>query len=272
MISSVEESYYRTLSSLHFPYCGYTYKIYNKLTMTSDRPTTTLFLLTSLDGKISTGDNDERDTDTDFHRIVGIKEGLQQYYDLEKYTDRISFNTGSVQAKIGVNTRDLSTVEKHKNLCFVVVDNKPHLTVHGTKFFAMRSKTFYLITTNKNHPAFTLKEKYPNIEILYYPDKIDFIDVFRRFKKDYGIKRVTIQTGGTLNSTLLRLKLIDRVSIVIAPCLIGGKDTPSLISGESLHSEADLLAVKALQLTSCKKLKNNYLHIVYKVLNETEVK
>jgi len=61
-----------------------------------DRPTTTLFLIESLDGKISTGDTDEMDTDKDFRVIAGIKEGLQQYYEIEKYTDIISFNTGSV--------------------------------------------------------------------------------------------------------------------------------------------------------------------------------
>lgn len=236
-----------------------------------DRPTTTLFLIESLDGKISTGDTDEMDTDKDFRVITGIKEGLQQYYEIEKHTDRISFNTGSVQAKIGINKRDLSKVTKEKSLCFVIVDSKPHLNEQGTEYFAKRSKVFYLITTNKNHPAFRLKEKYPNIEILHYPNKIDFVDVFRRFKNDYGIKRVTIQTGGTLNATLLRLKLIDRVSIVIAPCLIGGKDTPSLISGESLHTEKDLPHIKALELMSCKKLKHNYLHLAYRVINDTKL-
>jgi len=35
------------------------------------KPVTTLFLITSLDGKISTGDKDELDVDRDFKRIVG---------------------------------------------------------------------------------------------------------------------------------------------------------------------------------------------------------
>lgn len=233
----------------------------------SDRPITTLFLIESLDGKISTGDTDEMDIDKDFPKIKGVKEGLSQYYELEMHTDIISFITANVQAKIGVNKRDLSKIVKEKSLCFVVVDNKPHLDSHGTEYFAKRSKTFYLVTTNKNHPAFKLKDQYPNIEILYYKKEIDFINVFKRFKKDYGIKRVTIQTGGTLNATLLRLKLIDRVSIVIAPCLIGGKDTPSLIGGASLHTNRDLPHVKALNLLSCKKLKYNYLHLIYNVIN-----
>lgn len=51
-----------------------------------DRPETTLFLLMSVDGKISTGDNDVLDVDKDFPKIDGIKEGLSQYYKLEQET------------------------------------------------------------------------------------------------------------------------------------------------------------------------------------------
>jgi hypothetical protein len=49
----------------------------------NNRPITTLFMLASLDGKISTGYVDTLDVDPDFPRIVGVKEGLHHYYDLE---------------------------------------------------------------------------------------------------------------------------------------------------------------------------------------------
>lgn len=40
-----------------------------------NRPTTTLFMLMSVDGKISTGETDEMDVDQDFPQITGLKEG-----------------------------------------------------------------------------------------------------------------------------------------------------------------------------------------------------
>jgi 2,5-diamino-6-(ribosylamino)-4(3H)-pyrimidinone 5'-phosphate reductase len=52
-----------------------------------NRPFTTLFMLMSVDGKISTGDNDDMDVDADFPNIAGVREGLQQYYDIEAQTD-----------------------------------------------------------------------------------------------------------------------------------------------------------------------------------------
>ena len=51
------------------------------------RPFTTLFLLMSVDGKISTGSTDARDVDADFPRIAGVREGLAQYYDIVQKTD-----------------------------------------------------------------------------------------------------------------------------------------------------------------------------------------
>ena len=69
------------------------------------RPITTLFMLESLDGKITSGNSDALDVDQDWCNIPGVKEGLHQYYEIESTTDYFSLNTGRVMAKIGVNDR-----------------------------------------------------------------------------------------------------------------------------------------------------------------------
>ncbi|MGD0920073.1 MAG: hypothetical protein ABSB22_26855 [Thermodesulfobacteriota bacterium] len=62
------------------------------------RPFTTLFLLVSVDGKITSGDTDELDPDRDWKRIAGVREGLNQYFELEQQTDQFSLNSGRVMA------------------------------------------------------------------------------------------------------------------------------------------------------------------------------
>ena len=47
-----------------------------------NRPITTLFMLSSVDGKISTGATDELDMDKDLPKIEGVREGLYQYYEI----------------------------------------------------------------------------------------------------------------------------------------------------------------------------------------------
>ncbi len=49
-----------------------------------DRPIATLFMLMSVDGKISTGSTDELDIDRDFPKLPGVREGLHQYYEIEQ--------------------------------------------------------------------------------------------------------------------------------------------------------------------------------------------
>lgn len=236
-------------------------------TICMDRPFTTLFMIQSLDGKISPGDVDELDVDKDFPRISGVKEGLHQYYELEKQTDPFSLNSGRVMAKIGVNTR---TQEPQKIGCsFVIIDNQPHLTAAGTIYLAKWVKTLFLVTTNKSHPAFQLRDQYPNIEIIEFSDQINFYELLTRLKTDFGIERLTIQSGGELNSQWLRQGLIDEVSLVIAPCLIGGKNTQSLIGGESLHTFESLKNIKSLELKKCDVLDDNYLHVVYQLNSDT---
>ena len=225
-----------------------------------DRTYNTLFLLISVDGKLSTGSIDERDVDKDFPKIEGIKEGLYQYYDIEKTTDNFSLNSGFVMSKIGVNT-DHSPIHC-PNVNFVIVDNK-NLTEKGVANLCNNLKTLYLVTSNKNHPAYNLKNN--NLVIMYYENEVDFEDVFVKLKQEYGAERVTIQSGGTLNSIFIRKGLVDRLSVVIAPCLIGGKDTPTLVDGKSLVTEEDLKYITSLELEEVNKLENNYLHLLYTI-------
>jgi 2,5-diamino-6-(ribosylamino)-4(3H)-pyrimidinone 5'-phosphate reductase len=90
-------------------------------------------------------------------------------------------------------------------------------------------------------------------------------------KCEYNIDQMTIQTGGTLNSIFLREKLIDKISIVVAPVLIGGKETPTLIDGETLETLEELKKIKALRLTKIVKLNDSHINLKYEVINETEI-
>jgi 2,5-diamino-6-(ribosylamino)-4(3H)-pyrimidinone 5'-phosphate reductase len=85
--------------------------------------------------------------------------------------------------------------------------------------------------------------------------------------RDYGAERVTIQSGGTLNATLVREGLIDRLLLVVAPAMIGGENTATLMDGESLRSTKDLKKIKTLQLIQAKPLKDSYLLLEYEVRN-----
>ena len=229
-----------------------------------NRPITTLFMLESLDGKISSGSSDNLDADKDFYRIDGVKEGLHQYYELEQETDIFSLNTGRVMAKIGVNEKK-EYHEKIDAVTFVIIDNKPHLNENGIDYLCNWVGKLLLVTTNKNHIAYSLQYKYDNLEILYYDTlylKVQLEDLYSKYKAI----RLTNQSGGTLNGMFVRNKLIDFVNIVIAPIIVGGKNVATLVDGESITDESELNKLLPLQLLECNKLEHSYIELKYKVL------
>ena len=229
----------------------------------SNRPINTLFMLMSLDGKINSGDSDELDVDKDWCKIDGVKEGLHQYYKIEKTTDWYSLNTGRKKKKIGVNKRK----EKPSKMeCrFIIIDRKPHLNEQGIGYLCNWVDILFLVTDNKNHPAYKLLDKFDNLKIMYY-ENINLTKMMEDLKKKYNVEKITIQSGGTLNGEFLKENLIDYVNIVIAPLLVGGENTTTLIDGKSISKEEELNKLKALELLECNVLKDSYIQLKYKVL------
>ena len=224
-----------------------------------ERPITTLFMLTSVDGKISTGATDNMDVDRDFPKIAGVREGLHQYYEIEQTTDLWSLNSGRVQKKMGVNEKPMP---QKSPVSFVMVDSS-HLTESGIRYFCALSQKFVLITTNENHPAYNVEAD--NLGIIYQRE-LSLTDALTKLKAEYGCDRLTIQSGGTLNALFLREKLIDYVDVVVAPALIGGKDTSTLIDGRSFTEEGELSQIGVLKLMECQVLEDSYLRLRYEVI------
>ena len=201
--------------------------------------------------------------DKDWCKIDGVKEGLHQYYEIEATTDFYSLNTGRVMSKIGVNER--GECPDKVNCRFIIIDNKPHLNENGIDYICHWVDRLILVTTNKNHIAYSLQEKYNNLDILFY-DTLNLSALLSDMAEKYHAEAITIQSGGTLNGKFLRDNLIDYVNIVIAPLLVGGKDTSTLIDGESITSSQELHKLKPLQLVECNQLENSYIQLKYKVI------
>ena len=79
---------------------------------------------------------------------------LMSYYEIEQTTDLWSLNSGRVQAKLGVNTKEMPDKTP---VSFVIIDND-HLNKNGVLYFCSLAKEFVLITSNANHPAFDVDE------------------------------------------------------------------------------------------------------------------
>ncbi len=160
---------------------------------------------------------------------------------------------------MGVNEKEL---QDKTPVSFVLLDNH-HLTEHGVRCFCEKSKQAVVITSNASHPAFRVDAD--SLHIIYQ-ERPSLSAALEHLKKEYGCERLTVQSGGTINGLFLCEKLLDYVDIVVAPVLIGGKDTPTLIDGRSLLSNKELGQLASLELIDASVLQNSYLRLQYRVI------
>lgn len=68
------------------------------------------------------------------------------------------------------------------------------------------------------------------------------VDLFKALEMldQLKIRRLMVEGGGTLNFELLRLGLVDELSIYLAPKLFGGRSAPTLADGAGLSESAGI--------------------------------
>lgn len=89
-------------------------------------------------------------------------------------------------------------------------------------------------------------------------DRVDLAKMLEILKNEYKSKVVFSDSGPTLNGLLLQQGLLDEVSLLVHPCLVGKDAVP--IFGNLGNTSIEL------KLKKCERLKKKYLHLVYEVV------
>jgi riboflavin biosynthesis pyrimidine reductase len=93
---------------------------------------------------------------------------------------------------------------------------------------------------------------------------VDFSRLLTRLHEHFGIKRLLVEGGGTINGSMLRAGVIDEVSLLLVPAVDGLQGTPAVfdIKGE----EADSLGSRCkLELQSSETLPGGIVWLRYRV-------
>ncbi len=91
---------------------------------------------------------------------------------------------------------------------------------------------------------------------------VDFKKAFQVLKDEYAVDTVRVDSGGTLNGILLREGLVDEVSLLIYPSLVGGTTPKSFFRAPDLTSDN---GVVQLSLVHFEKLDNEAIWLRYSV-------
>ncbi len=221
------------------------------------RPKTVLFMLMSVDGKISTGDIDKFDFDKDLPKIPEVSKGLYQYYEAEMKTSKWSFNTGRVLSKVGWNKKIVN--DNLKQVSFLIYDNR-WLTYEGIENLSKACNRVVIATNSSIHPVFVTD--FDNVDVFRIQQN-SISPCFEYIRDKYGCEAITIQSGGSMNGQLFREGLIDYVNLYVAPLIVGGRLVSTLVDGDSISSIKELTPMKLLNVEI---LHNGYLNLRYAIL------
>lgn len=72
-------------------------------------------------------------------------------------------------------------------------------------------------------------------------EEIDLPLLMRLLRQKYGVQRMMIEGGPTLNWYMLRDRLVDEIRLIHLPFIVGGADTPSLVGGMHIEHEEEMI-------------------------------
>jgi 2,5-diamino-6-(ribosylamino)-4(3H)-pyrimidinone 5'-phosphate reductase len=99
--------------------------------------------------------------------------------------------------------------------------------------------------------------------ILTGEDQVDLQAALEALYCRHGVRTVRVDSGGTLNGVLLREGLVDEISLLIDPSLVGGKSPRSFFVAPDLNSSEDLID---LRLTHVEQLRDGIIWARYDLM------
>lgn len=94
-------------------------------------------------------------------------------------------------------------------------------------------------------------------------DHVDMHLAFETLNKEYDVRSMRTDCGGTLNGVLLREGLVDEISLIISPNLVGNKDARTFFDDIELKGSNDMIKLKQTHIES---LDNGNIWVCYDVL------
>jgi len=201
------------------------------------RPRVIINCAMSADGKIT--------SPTRKQMRISCDEDIKRMYRLRNECDAVLVGIGTILADDPKLTVKEKYVKHPKQPLRVILDSKGRTPAHALVLNDV-SKTLIITAKGKEKTY-----KGPHIEVVECKtDRNGFIDVksVLDFLYRKGIRTLLVEGGGTIIWNFLKNKIVDDLYIFIGPCIIGGKDTPTVAEGEGIKSEKDSIPLKIVEV------------------------
>ena len=222
------------------------------------RPYVILNAAMTLDGKIATA--------TGSSNISGKKD-LERVHEIRKECDGIMVGIGTVMADDPRLTVHKIDARPEDNPVRVVVDSRCR-TPSDARITNGDAKTI-IAGANEYKEEFMKSETYETlkkrgVKFFFSGDRRVDLKALMNYLHEEGIDKLMLEGGATLNFSMIRLGLIDEISICVAPMVVGGADAKTFFDGDGFNTMDE--SVK-LELIDYYPLDKDFI-LNYKVLND----
>jgi 2,5-diamino-6-(ribosylamino)-4(3H)-pyrimidinone 5'-phosphate reductase len=201
-----------------------------------NRPYVIINCAMSADGKISNPNKKQIRISND--------EDIKRMYKLRNSCDAILVGIGAVLSDNPKLTVKEKYVSNPKNPIRIILDSQCRTPVD---YFAVDNKSrSIIVTTKKCSKTFGY-----NVEIIQCKKDINkmvnLIDLLDLLYKR-GIKKLMVEGGGTVIWSFIKKSLVDDIFIYMAPIVIGGKSSPTIVNGSGFQKEKDMVLLELVNL------------------------
>ena len=214
----------------------------------------------TVDGKIATTSGDSK---------ISSKEDLVRVHTLRASVDAIVVGISTIMAD---DPRLTVRLVKGKNPARVIVDSRGRIPI-DSQIMRTASRINTIIAVTDQAP----EEKIHKLEDMgaqvlvisegkkgqsaAVPHGVNLKELFHRLEKT-GLRRILVEGGGELNWSLLRLGLVDELTVTIAPKIAGGRLATTLVEGDGFD---EIVQGIRLQLKRVEQKKTGELVLLYKL-------
>lgn len=204
--------------------------------------------------------------------FIGLTPNMGLHYQIVNYYKPDAYMVGYNTAKVGLEMfgqplqseteLDFKKPNKDKSLSYwVIPDSKGILKgqLHSYRRFEFCRDVIILVSksTPADYLSYLNQRQYDYI--IAGKKYVDYKDAIVQLSEKHSVRNILVDTGSTLGNILLNNGLVDEISLIISPEIVG-KQSKSLF--ENIEIKINL------QCKNCELMKDGYIWITYKVVKD----
>ncbi len=214
----------------------------------------------TVDGKIATSNGDSK---------ISSREDLVRVHKLRASVDAIVVGISTILAD---NPQLTVRLMKGKNPARVIVDSRGRIPLDSQIVSTADKVNTIVAVTDRAPEEKILKLRDMGAKVLVIsegkkgqsaavPHGVNLKLLFHKLEK-MGLKKILVEGGGELNWSLLRLGIVDEMTVTIAPKIAGGRLATTLVEGDGFDEIAQGIP---LQLKRIDRKKTDELVLYYQL-------